>query len=169
MRVGELRPMVAGDLDRVLAWRNHPTVRRYMYTSHEIAPEEHQRWFERVSKERGVSPLIYEVNGTPLGFVSISSTRWQGIADWGFYLAPDAESGTGRGLGQAALQHAFESMNLHKLCGQALGFNERSIRFHTALGFTREGTLRDQFFDGEQYHDIICFGILAAEWRNPDS
>ncbi|WP_324124070.1 UDP-4-amino-4,6-dideoxy-N-acetyl-beta-L-altrosamine N-acetyltransferase [Marinobacter sp. F4218] len=169
MKTGELRPMVSGDLDRVLAWRNHPDVRRYMYSSHEIAPDEHKRWFEGVQKEQGVSLLIYELDGIPCGFVNISETRWPAIADWGFYLAPDARSGTGRGLGQAALGHAFGTMKLHKLCGQAIGFNERSIRFHRALGFTLEGTLRDQFFDGEQYHDIVCFGILASEWQNSNS
>jgi UDP-4-amino-4,6-dideoxy-N-acetyl-beta-L-altrosamine N-acetyltransferase len=54
---------------------------------------------------------------------------------------------------------------LHKLCGQALAFNERSIRFHQNLGFRREGVLRQQHFDGEQYHDVVCFGLLASEWH----
>lgn len=41
-----IRPMVYADLERVLAWRNHPDVRRYMYTQHEITLDEHQRWYE---------------------------------------------------------------------------------------------------------------------------
>lgn len=166
MSSGRLRPMRSGDLARVLEWRNHPDVRQYMYTRHEISPEEHAQWFARNSEAPGVWLLIYEIDSDPLGFVNFSSTRCAQVADWGFYLAPDAESGTGRSLGAAAVHYAFEDLELHKLCGQALDFNERSIRFHERLGFAREGVLREQHYDGARYHDVICFGLLAAEWKN---
>ena len=166
MSKGRLRPMHSADLARVLRWRNHPDVRRFMYTSHEISQEEHAQWFARNSQTPGVWLLIYEVDTVPLGFVNISSTRCSQIADWGFYLAADAETGTGRSLGATALEFAFAELKLHKLCGQALGFNERSIRFHERLGFSREGVLREQHFDGECYQDVICFGLLAADWKN---
>lgn len=35
----QVRPMVATDLERVLGWRNHPEVRRHMYTQHAITPQ----------------------------------------------------------------------------------------------------------------------------------
>ena len=162
---GQLRLMTSGDLARVLQWRNHPEVRRFMYTSHVITPEEHASWFERNSGAPGVWLLIYEVGGVPMGFVNISSTRCPQVADWGFYLAPDSAPGTGRALGMTTLNYAFEELGLHKLCGQALGFNERSIRFHERLGFIREGVLREQHCDGEHYQDVVCFGLLAAEWK----
>jgi len=34
------------------------------------------------------------------------------------------------------------------------------------LGFQREGVLRQQHFDGQQYHDVVCFGLLANEWHH---
>ena len=161
-----LRPMMEADLERVLAWRNDPEVRRFMYTSHEITPEEHRRWFERVNSQPGVNLLIYEAAGTPQGFMNIHMTQCPRVADWGFYLAPEAPRGSGMALGEAALDYAFTQLNFHKVCGQALGFNERSIRFHEKLGFRREGVLREQHYDGRVYQDVICFGILATEWRN---
>lgn len=160
-----VRPMVASDLERVLAWRNHPEVRRYMYTQHEITLEEHSRWFERATQDRSRHLLIFEKDAVPLGFINIHQIATGGIADWGFYAAPDAPKGTGRQLGQAALQYAFKSAGLHKLCGQALGYNEKSIQFHLSLGFTQEGILRQQHFDGQHYHDVVCFGLLASEWQ----
>ena len=160
-----VRPMVASDLERVLAWRNHPEVRRYMYTQHEITLEEHSRWFERATQDRSRHLLIFENDAAPLGFINIHQIATGGIADWGFYAAPDAPKGTGRQLGQAALQYAFQGAGLHKLCGQALGYNEKSIQFHLSLGFTQEGILRQQHFDGQHYHDVVCFGLLANEWQ----
>lgn len=153
------------DLEPVLAWRNHPEVRRYMYTQHEISFEEHARWFIRASQEPDRHLLVFENDTIMLGFINIHQVATGGVADWGFYAAPNAPKGTGSALGQAALRYAFDAVGLHKLCGQALVFNERSIRFHRSLGFQREGVLRQQHFDGQRYHDVVCFGLLASEWN----
>lgn len=160
-----IRVMTADDLDNVLAWRNHPDVRRYMYTQHEITLSEHRGWFERSSLDPSKHLLVFEADGTAVGFVNITELAAPGIADWGFYMAPDAVKGTGQHLGRAALNYAFQTLRLHKVCGQALGFNDRSIKFHRNLGFRHEGTLRDQHYDGENYHSIICFGLLSPEWQ----
>jgi UDP-4-amino-4,6-dideoxy-N-acetyl-beta-L-altrosamine N-acetyltransferase len=160
-----IRPMIHADLDRVLAWRNHPEVRRYMYTQHEITLAEHQCWFERTLLDPKKHLLIFEMNQQPLGHVNFNETGNGGIANWGFYVAPNAPKGSGRQLGRAALCHAFTQFNFHKVCGQALEYNQRSIRFHQSLGFRLEGNLRDQHFDGERYHHVNCFGLLCTEWH----
>lgn len=157
--------MASEDLALVLSWRNHPKIRRYMFTQHEITLAEHQRWFEQASKNACKQLLIFEVEAIPQGFVQLTQLENNPIADWGFYAAPEAPKGTGRRMGQAALRYAFEHLALHKLCGQALAFNEPSIRFHRALGFQQEGLLRDQHYDGKRFHDVFCFGLLISEWR----
>jgi UDP-4-amino-4,6-dideoxy-N-acetyl-beta-L-altrosamine N-acetyltransferase len=166
--VHRLRPMTQADLEQVLCWRNHPEVRRFMYTAHEIALEEHRKWFFRATCNPAVDLMIYERHGQARGFVNITREKCPEVADWGFYLAPDAPKGTGQYLGVQALTYVFEELGLHKLCGQALGFNERSIAFHKALGFTDEGCLRDQHFDGNEFHNIVCFGLLEHEWQTKD-
>lgn len=160
-----VRPMAHTDLMSVHGWRNHPNVRRYMYTQHEIPFDEHSRWFECASQDPSRHLLIYESEATPMGFINIHQIAAGGIADWGFYAAPDAPKGTGKRLGQAALQYAFSVVGVHKLCAQVLRYNERSIRFHGNLGFQQEGILRQQHFDGHHYHDVVCFGLLANEWH----
>ncbi len=155
--------MTREDLERVLNWRNHQEVRRYMYTQHEISLVEHTRWFERVSLDAGRHLLIFENDAVPLGFANIHQIAAGGVADWGFYTAPDAPQGTGRQLAQAVLHYAFGQAGLHKICGQAIAYNERSIKLHHNLGFQQEGTLREQHFDGERYHDVVCFGLLAFD------
>ena len=164
--LSQIRPMVHTDMERVLAWRNHPDVRRYMYTQHEITLAEHQRWFERALPDPKKHLLVYEENHQPLGFVNFNEAGNGGIADWGFYAAPDAPKGSGRQLGRAALSHAFTQLKLRKVCGQALAYNQRSIQFHQSLGFHQEGILRDQHFDGERYQHVICFGLLCHEWQS---
>lgn len=162
-----LRSMQESDLERVLTWRNHPDVRRYMYTQRLIALDEHRAWFERASQAPQRHLLIYEQGGRPLGFVNLNVVDVQaGRAEWGFYLAPEAPRGSGKGLGQCTLEYAFTTLGLHKLCGEVLADNQRSLHFHSRLGFRREATLCDHFHDGNTYHDVIGFGLLAEEWRD---
>ncbi|WP_050467327.1 UDP-2,4-diacetamido-2,4,6-trideoxy-beta-L-altropyranose hydrolase [Herbaspirillum chlorophenolicum] len=161
-----VRPMCQQDLAQVLSWRNHPEVRRYMRTQHEITLAEHGAWFERASKDPANRLLVAEIDGIPAGFVQFSKISAEGVADWGFYNAPDAPHGTGSKLGKAALNYAFHRLDLHKVCGQALGFNEGSIRFHRKLGFTQEGILRDQCLIAGSYQPLVCFGMLSHEWLN---
>ena len=160
-----VRPMLDTDLELVLGWRNHPDVCRYMYSQHEITLAEHSHWFERVSQDNSYHLLIFEIDDKPLGFINIHQIAEGGIADWGFYAAPGAPKGTGKQLGQAALHYAFITTGLHKVCGQALSYNESSIRFHQRLGFQEEGRQREQHFDGQHYYDVVCFGLLASEWH----
>lgn len=158
--------MSEADLEMVLAWRNHPKVRRFMYTRHVINLDEHTKWFEDASADSKRHLLIYQVGIKAQGFINIHELAPGGIANWGFYVAPDAPKGTGSALGSAALRHAFQALKLHKLCGQTIASNKRSIRFHLRLGFSKEGTLQQQHFDGEKYHDVWCFGLLAHVWAN---
>lgn len=156
--------MTSGDLAQVLEWRNDPKVRNYMLSRHEISPDDHRKWFEECLKNESRHLLIFECDDESLGFVSFNAPDAGAVSEWGFYAAPAAPRGSGAKLGAAALQYGFNILKLHKICGRTLGSNERSVRFHQRFGFQREGVLREQHFDGERYHDIVCFGLLRAEW-----
>lgn len=164
---GRVRRMVPEDLSRVLAWRNDPEIRRYMYTRHEISFEEHRSWFRKASSDPARHLLIFELEATPLGFVSFHASNAGKVADWGFYLSPAAPKGAGLKLGSAALSEAFTALRFHKVCGEALAFNERSVKLHAKLGFREEGILRDQHFDGTAFHHVVRFGLLESEWLDP--
>ena len=162
LSLANFREMEEEDLGLVLSWRNHPDIRRYMYNQHEIMIDEHRQWFEQNKADLSSFLLIFETTA-PLGFVSFK--KLGSCVEWGFYTAPDAPKGTGTLLGEAALQYAFEEIKVHKVCGQALDYNQASKRLHQKIGFKHEGVLREQYFDGQCYHDIICFGILQYEWN----
>jgi UDP-4-amino-4,6-dideoxy-N-acetyl-beta-L-altrosamine N-acetyltransferase len=159
-----IRPMTVADATLVLEWRNHPDVRRGMFTQHEIGIEEHMEWFDRSVRDPSRHLLIYEKQDLPLAFVGLTVSGHSRVAEWGFHVAPGAAKGTGRAMGRHALDHAFDALALHKVCGRAIAYNQPSIGFHAAMGFRQEGVLRDQYFDGQRYHAVICFGLLENEW-----
>ena len=167
LEIGQIRTMLEGDLELVLSWRNHPEIRRYMYTQHEITLSEHAHWFECAVVNSSKHLLIYEINSLAQGFIQFTQVADGPIAEWGFYAAPDSQKGTGKNMGYMALQYAFERIGIHKVCGQALEYNEPSIRLHRALGFAAEGLLREQHYDGKNFHNVYCFGLLTSEWAQP--
>lgn len=161
----QIRSMTEGDLPMVLAWRNHAEVRRFMLTQQEISLAEHTQWFASARQDSTRRLLIVQEHGNPIGYVQFRGVAVGGIADWGFYAHPDAAKGTGRKIGESALEHAFAHLKLHKVCGQCIPSNQASIRFHERLGFKREAAPPDPKRINCQYPPLICFGLLVNEWE----
>ena len=75
---------------------------------------------------------------------------------------------TGRGIVtrsvRAILAHAFKSLQLHRVELRCAAGNQQSIRVAERLGFTFEGTLRQNEFLNGAYVDENIYGILHAEF-----
>jgi UDP-4-amino-4,6-dideoxy-N-acetyl-beta-L-altrosamine N-acetyltransferase len=159
-----VRPLKSSDADAVLAWRNHPDVRNFMYTTHEITRDEHARWIKMALSENKIHARIVEADRLPIGVVTFKPVYDGRVADWGFYNVPGSPKGTGMTMGYAALAHAFEALGFRKVCGQALSFNQRSRGFHLRLGFVEEGRLKNQFAGEGNVTDVVLFGLLKSEF-----
>ena len=64
-----IRSMNKINIEPVLAWRNHPEIRRYMLSQHKISFDEHRHWFELTSQDSKRRLLIVEHTEIPIGFV----------------------------------------------------------------------------------------------------
>ena len=161
-----LEPLTEATRDLILPWRNAPEVRRQMYTRHEVTLEEHRAWFERIQADPTRRWYLYrDASDEPAGVVYFTDIEPEGgTAFWGFYARPETPAGTGKRILYTALEYAFNELGLHKLNGEVLAPNTVSVHLHEQCGFTREGVFREQHFDGEEYVDIIRFGLLAREW-----
>jgi UDP-4-amino-4,6-dideoxy-N-acetyl-beta-L-altrosamine N-acetyltransferase len=161
-----LKPISESDLSLILEWRNTPTVREAMFSSHIIEPEEHLSWFQRIHNDTRSKWLLYSNSeDKPLGVVYFTSIDWNRLsAFWGFYTAPDATPGTGLRMSLEALNLAFDELKLYKLNAEALAGNMRSINMHKSVGFIEEGRFRNQHLNRTERSDVIRFGILSEEW-----
>lgn len=167
MQFGQLRGIQKHELDLMLAWRNAPTVRKNMYTRHEISREEHLAWWHRTKSRADQQYYMYEREGIALGvvaFTAIDSASEN--ASWAFYASPDAPRGTGSRMEILALEHAFDKLGLHKLHCEVLAFNKPVISLHQKFGFKIEGILREQHKVDEEFTDIYRLGLLASEWED---
>jgi UDP-4-amino-4,6-dideoxy-N-acetyl-beta-L-altrosamine N-acetyltransferase len=164
-----VRSVSSEDLQMLLEWRNHPDIRRFMLTQHEISLEEHLNWYSSASQDPTQRLYIVEESQQPIGYVQFTSVTEGGVSNWGFYASPNATKGSGKKIGSVALNFAFSELKLHKVCGQAIETNLASQNFHKRLGFKQEGVLRDQHLLNGFYQSLFCYGLLAHEWQLPDN
>lgn len=160
-----LREVVEEDLDLILRWRNVPEVRQNMYTNHVISASEHANWWKRMHADERVRLLILEVEGEPLGFVSFTNyTGLGGSATWAFYTGNSSRRGIGSIMERAALEYAFDVLQLHRLECEVLGFNKAVIDFHVKHGFEVEGIFRDAYERQGEMFSIFRLALLKQKW-----
>ena len=133
-------------------------------------PEKQRRFFEKMYDDPANLQLAIEARpeGELVGTVGLHQIdQFHKNADVSIVLG---ESGfRGRGLGREALSlvvaHAFDKLCLHKLTGGMYATNEASRRLFEAVGFAREGVLREQALVKGVFVDIYKYGLVAREWR----
>lgn len=148
----------------VLAWRNHPKVRSFMFTQHEIQPAEHREWFAQAAEDPSKQLLIVEREGQPFGYAQFSNLSSNRVAEWGFYVSPHAVPGSGLRLGIAAINHAFNHLGLYEIRGIVMKANHASINFHHRLGFISDGTTSMQPPESPDPFTCITFILPKEKW-----
>ncbi|WP_220254270.1 UDP-4-amino-4,6-dideoxy-N-acetyl-beta-L-altrosamine N-acetyltransferase [Vreelandella rituensis] len=163
-KIMALREIGENDLELMLRWRNHPSVRSSMFSQSVIELEKHKLWFEREFEKSDSEWLIFLDEGnTPRGVMYFTEmNRVSRNAFWGFYTAPDAPPGTGTKMGREALIYYFNDLGFHKLNADVLESNERSYYFHLKLGFNVEGVFRDQYMGTEGYESVTRFALIEG-------
>ena len=163
-----LRRMQAEDRDQVRAWRNLPSVARFMYSDRTIPAAEHVAWFQRVLDDPACTYWIITCDGADVGLACVTAIdRAHGRCSWAFYIA--ASDLRGRGVGSVVeytvLSHVFDTLGLERLCCEVLDMNGPVIEMHKRFGFVEEGRLRRHIRKDGAWHDVIMLAMLRDEWR----
>lgn len=163
---GKLRLVEEGDLGYMLSWRNHPEVRKYMYTRHEISLEEHISWWKRTKENKRQKYFMYEYEGVALGVVGFVDIDCRNMnCSWAFYASPDAPRGTGSKMEFLALDFVFKTLGLKKIFCEVLDFNTSVIKLHKKFGFNIEGVFRKHHKFNEDFIDIYRMALIDDEWE----
>lgn len=156
--MGKIRRLQYDDLEDILQWRNSESVRKSMFDTGVISWETHLAWFEKYRDSDEKILLVYEDDHELIGYISLTKLFSGKVAEWSFHVNPKAPRGSGKQTCQAAINYAFSNCGILKISAQVIASNEKSLALHRRLGFVEEGVLKRQYFDGNIYHDIVCFG-----------
>ena len=167
-----LRTIEDEDLDLLNRNVNDPRVRRPLTSADPVNSEQTREFFENVIADDDSVNLLICVDGDdgpePVGDIVLfkiqDRTRWAEIAisiapeHWGNGYATEAS--------ELIVDYAFTERNLHRLQARVIEPNDASASVWEKLGFTHEGTLREnQYYEGE-YVGTRYYGLLEAEWEN---
>jgi RimJ/RimL family protein N-acetyltransferase len=138
------------------AWESPDRAETFIRTCRTIAEEETGA---RVAIER-------RSDGTFIGWCGL--TRWNHVfrsASLGYCFAESAwRQGFATEAARALLTWGFATFNLHRVQAEADTRNAASAHVLEKLGFTLEGTLREDCIVNGEISDSWVFGLLAREW-----
>lgn len=161
-----LRTIEEEDIDFLQAGVNHPAVRTSVGSD---VPYNRPRYeaerFDTLSDGEVVHLLVC-ADGYRIGDISLAPIDdRRGWANLGYWIHPDHQ---GEGYATEAvrrlLTHGFEELRLHRIAALIRADNVASQRVVEKLGFTHEGTKRDDAFHDGEYVDRELYAILREEW-----
>jgi aminoglycoside 6'-N-acetyltransferase len=165
-----VRDFEPADEDAVLAYRNDPVVARFQGWPLPYAAAQFRRQFDRpgpVADGEWTNFGICDAAGV-CGDVGLRVHDRQ--ADIGITLAAHAH---GRGYASEALtafvEHAFDTLGLHRLHAGVDPANEPVVRLFTRLGWRYEGTSLQSYWHRDAWADDANYALLSAEWRTRPS
>lgn len=167
-----LRAIERGDLRQLLAWRNEPTLRRFFRQRRELGGEDQIAWFEHTVAGPGRSDTLMfaieeRAGGELVGACGLCYVEWvDRTAELSLYIGKDlvyVDDRLAPDAGRVLMAHAFEDLDLYRLWVEVYAYDKRKIGLVQALGFSREGTLREHRFHDGTRHDSLLFGRLRAD------
>ncbi len=107
---------------------------------------------------------------TPIGHMSIFYTSADTTQHRGAMLgitlaAPYRGKGYGGEAINWALDWAFQSAGLHRICISAFSYNTNALKLYRKLGFVDEGLEREAVYYNKSWHDRVMLGMLEQEWE----
>jgi RimJ/RimL family protein N-acetyltransferase len=168
-----LRDFTDDDWPAVLAYQSDPRYLRYYAWTGRTEPEV-RAFVGRFVAQQAEQPrqrfqlaVVLPGAGRLIGNAGVRrdpERPWE--AELGYELAPDF---WGRGyateMAGALLAFAFGELHVHRLAAHCVADNTASARVLEKLGFRLEGRLRDQDWYKGRWWDLLCYGLLEAEWE----
>jgi RimJ/RimL family protein N-acetyltransferase len=83
-----------------------------------------------------------------------------------FWIEPDEQgNGYATAAGQLLIKYAFDTIGLHKIVARVFEENYASQRVIDKLGFSQEGTFRNEVYVDGNWQDYYRYGLLESDWE----
>jgi len=163
-----LRAVEPDEVEPNYRWFNDPEVTRYLAVGYPISRAYEAQWLERRGSSgnnfaSGVQLAIETKDGVYIGNVGLHEPNAEHrTAVLGIAIGEKDywASGYGTDAIVTLLRFAFGEMNLNRVSLHTFDFNERAVACYQKCGFQIEGRLRENYYGGGRYCDVIVMGVL---------
>lgn len=168
-----LRPIIrctTEQLNAVREIRNQESVRKSMYTEHEIGLDEHIAWVERLSVDDRQMVFVILSDDVVMGVISVNAIdRLHKKSDWAFYLDQRARGGLGAALEFSFINFVFDDLGLKKLNCEVIETNSSVVKLHKKFSFVEEGFRRSNIDKNGKRIGVYLLGLTCEDWREAKS
>jgi len=168
-----LKPLTKDDItDKYINWLNDEKV--CAFNSHHRFPNTGERTLSYVeSVNNSSNSLVLSIwdkkKNTHIGNVSIQNINYiDSKAEFAILIGEldDHSKGVGYDASKLIINHAFNSLNLHRIyCGTS-SKNIGMQKLAKKIGMKEEGTLEDGLFKDGKYESVILYGLLSNHHQN---
>lgn len=170
-----LRPLKMDDLPKTFEWRNNlELIKLTQGIRFPKTIEMEKDWFNQILNDKSNKNIYFGIDeiktGEFIGIIQLNNIDYiSGTAIWGFIIGDSKNQGKGYSIEAPRLlfNYAFKVLNLRKIFGYPIEFNEATFKMHQKLGkFIEEGRLKKHvYFDGK-YHDVIILSLFREDFKN---
>ncbi len=166
-----LRAIEESDLALLREWANDPVIQDGIGELHfPSSIDFHKTWFQNLKSD--VLNQRFAIDVQKVGFIGTSSLMnidWRNSHAWhGIMIGSPAVRGRGIGFDavMATMRYAFEELNLERLDGAMIEYNQESYKLYCSdvLGWKECGRRKNYFFRKGHYWDQILTGITQQEY-----
>jgi RimJ/RimL family protein N-acetyltransferase len=175
-----LRPIEAGDLEKIREMRNDPSTWMNLTSTDHISAENQETWFYKLGGDKSrnymaivdirttdLAPAKTWEEGQFLGVVRMDEIDTRNrSARVGLDIIPYLRGmGYGKKSYEALLKWGFNIMGFHRLWLCVLDFNDTARHIYFNAGFKVEGKYRQAIWRNGKWCDYILMSILEDEYR----
>lgn len=170
-KVVTLRAIEISDLELLAKWSNSPEIWHNLGGWHfpfsELSTEE----YIKNINNNDMRYQNFAIDTEDMGFIgttNLVNIDWKNGNAFNGIMLGDKDS-RGRGFALDAvmtiMRYAFKELGLHRLDGDMISYNERSIDFYTRkCGWVVEGRKEGWFYrNGQRYDKVVC-GITHQQY-----
>ena len=166
-----LRAIERRDLESLHKWANDPITQDGIGEIHfPSSMDFHDSWFIGLKNEESNQRFMVEAtDASTIGISSIMNIDWRNRHAWhGLVIGESTHRGKGYGVDaiMATMRYAFEELNLERLDGSMIEYNQQSIATYCGhkLGWKEEGRKSNYFYRKGRYWDQVIVGITKQAY-----
>ena len=160
-----LRNIELTDASLITQWKDDILIRKMSVGLNTDISYENQLHDIKLSIEEGEEIYLIVMlkdNNEPIGYIRINWLDENREMAWlRFGLGSHRQEGYAKESLKVIVDYLFK-LGVHRIDAEVLSFNYPSQFTLKSVGFMHEGTRRQAYYNGEEYIDILVFGVIKS-------
>jgi RimJ/RimL family protein N-acetyltransferase len=168
-----LRPLKRSDMEQTKIWRNDlETIRQAQLIRFPKTEEMEMEWWDHVLSDKNNKDIYFGIDeistGDFIGIMQLNSIDWiSRTCVWGLVIGDKKKRNLGYGTEacQIILGYAFNVLNMNKVYGFPVEYNQSTLKMHQKIGkIIEEGRLKNQVYFNNKYYDVLILSAFREDY-----